>query len=142
MSSAPNRADDPLMEILGEAECLRLLATVPIGRLVITRGGLPAVRLVQFVVDSDTVILATADHDSRRAAERGDVVAFQVDEVDPVRHTGWSVTAAGHLSVPDPQDALLLRQTLPVRALRTDRQLICLAIENLEGRRVASRPDN
>ncbi len=142
MSSAPNRADDPLLEILDETECLRLLATVPIGRLVITRGGLPAVRLVQFVVDANTVILATADHDSRRAAERGDVVAFQVDEVDPVRHTGWSVTAAGHLSVLDPQDALLLRQTLPVRALRTDRQLICLAIENLEGRRVASRPDN
>ena len=142
MSSAPHHADDPLLEILGEAECLQLLATVPIGRLVITRGGLPAVRLVQYIVDGSTVILAIADPDSRRAAERGDVVAFQVDEVDPVRHTGWSVTTAGHLSTVNPRDALQFRQTLPVRALGTDRQLISLAIENLEGRRVASRPDD
>lgn len=142
MSSAPSRAEGPPLEILDEAECLRLLPTVPIGRLVITRGGLPAVRLVSFLVDSDSIIFATADGDSRRAAERGDVVAFQVDEVDAVRHTGWSITTAGHLSLVDSEQAAVLRRTLPVRALSTDRQLVSLAIENLEGRRVTSRPDS
>jgi nitroimidazol reductase NimA-like FMN-containing flavoprotein (pyridoxamine 5'-phosphate oxidase superfamily) len=142
MNSSPSRAEGPPLETLDEAECLRLLATVPIGRLVITRGGLPAVRLVSFLVDGDSIIFATADDDSRRAAERGDVVAFQVDDVDAVRRTGWSVTTAGHLKVIDAEEAAMLRRTLPVRALATDRQLICLAIENLEGRRVTSRPDD
>ena len=142
MNSAPGPADGPPVEILGETECLRLLATMPIGRLMITRGGLPAVRLVSYFVDGASIVFATADGDSQRAAERGDVVAFQVDEVDAVHHTGWSVTTAGHLSVVDPEAAAALRRILPIRALSTDRQLVSLAIENLEGRRVASRPDS
>ncbi|HET6297672.1 MAG TPA: pyridoxamine 5'-phosphate oxidase family protein [Kribbella sp.] len=138
MSTPPRHFDHSGLQILEEQECLKLLSSMPLGRLVFTQGGLPAVRLVNFVVDDRTVIFATADGDKYRAAERGDVVAFEVDDVDPERHLGWTVTAAGHLAIIDPDDAALLLTTLPVRpwAPNRDRHLIRLAIEVLEGRRL------
>ena len=138
MSPLSRRFDHTGMEILEESECLRLLATVPIGRLVLTKGGLPAVRLVNFLVDDDTVIFATADGDKYRAAERGDVVAFEADEIDADRHLGWTVTAAGHLSVIDAAEAEPLRRQLPLHswAPNHDQHLIRLGIESLEGRRL------
>ena len=143
--NAARRFDHAGLEILGEAECRKLLKTVPLGRLVFTRGGLPAVRLVNFFVDDGTVVFATADGDKYRAAERGDVVAFEVDDIDHERHLGWTVTAAGHLSIVDPEEADGLARTLPLRpwAPHTDQHLIRLGIESLEGRRLlawAQRP--
>jgi hypothetical protein len=145
MTPTPRRFDHTGMQILDDTECLELLSSVPIGRLVFTMGGLPAVRLVNFALDGDTLIFSTADGDKYRAAERGDVVAFEVDTVDPDRHLGWTVTALGHLSVIDPEEADSLRQELLLRpwARHHDTYLIRLGIESLEGRRLvpwAQRP--
>lgn len=145
MTSTPRRFDHTGMQILDDTESLELLSSVPIGRLVFTMGGLPAVRLVNFVLDGDTLIFSTADGDKYRAAERGDVVAFEVDTVDPDRHLGWTVTAVGHLSVIDPEEAESLRHDLLLRpwAPNRDTYLIRLGIESLEGRRLlpwAQRP--
>jgi len=139
MTTPSRRFDHTGLQILDEQECLKLLASVPIGRLVFTLGGLPAVRLVNFVVDDDSIVFATTDGDKYRAAERGDVVAFEVDEVDLDRHLGWTVTAAGRLSVIDPDEAAALRSTLPLRpwALNRDLHPIRLHIEVLEGRRLS-----
>ncbi|TCN31198.1 nitroimidazol reductase NimA-like FMN-containing flavoprotein (pyridoxamine 5'-phosphate oxidase superfamily) [Kribbella orskensis] len=138
MTPTPRRFDHTGMQILDDTESLELLASVPIGRLVFTMGGLPAVRLVNFALDGDTLIFSTTDGDKYRAAERGDVVAFEVDEVDLDRHLRWTVTAIGHLSVIDPEDAEPLRQDLMLRpwAPNRDTYLIRLAIESLEGRRL------
>ncbi|GAA1615508.1 pyridoxamine 5'-phosphate oxidase family protein [Kribbella sancticallisti] len=137
-ASAARRFDQVGLEVLADSECLRLIASVPVGRLVFTRGGLPAVRLVNFFVDENTLVFATADGEKYRAAERGDVVAFEVDDFDPERHLGWTVTALGHLSVVDPDEARAARRTLPLRpwAPAADRYLIRLGIESLEGRRL------
>lgn len=134
------RFDHAGLEILGEPECLKLLGSVPVGRLVFTRGGLPVVRLVNFLLDDDTLVFATADGDKSRAAERGDVVAFEVDEIDTDRHLGWTVTAVGHLSVLDETEAEELRHRLPLRpwAPQSDQRLIRLGIESLEGRRLVA----
>ncbi|TCN42211.1 pyridoxamine 5'-phosphate oxidase-like protein [Kribbella orskensis] len=145
MTPTPRRFDHSGLQILDDGESLELLSSVPIGRLVFTKGGLPAVRLVNFVLDGDSLIFATADGDKYRAAERGDVVAFEVDAVDEDRHLGWTVTAAGHLSVIDPDEAESLRHGLPLRpwAPQHDSYLIRLGIESLEGRRLvpwAQRP--
>jgi nitroimidazol reductase NimA-like FMN-containing flavoprotein (pyridoxamine 5'-phosphate oxidase superfamily) len=145
MTSTPRRFDHTGMQILDDTESLELLSSVPIGRLVFTMGGLPAVRLVNFVLDGDTLIFSTADGDKYRAAERGDVVAFEVDTVDPDRHLGWTVTAVGHLSVIDPEEAESLRHDLLLRPWAPNRStyLIRLGIESLEGRRLlpwAQRP--
>src|SRR6266511_1910902 len=84
------------LEALEPAECLRLLGTVPVGRLVFHEAGLPAVRLVNFVVDEGSVLFRTKAGQKYAAALRGDVVAFEADEYDSERHLGWTVTAVGH----------------------------------------------
>lgn len=133
------------LEILKRAECLRLLGSVPLGRLVYTYGGLPVVRLVNFVVDGDTVVFASADGDKLRAAERGDVVAFEADAVDLDRHLGWTVTSVGHLSVVPSEEAERLARQVRLRPWAPIQQprLIRLGVESVTGRRLrpwAQRP--
>jgi pyridoxamine 5'-phosphate oxidase-like protein len=140
MSTPPRRFDHSGLQILDQGDCLKLLRSVPIGRLVFTLGGLPVVRLVNFAVTDHAVVFATTDGDKYRAAERGDVVAFEVDDVDQDRHLGWTVTATGHLSVVDQDEADAIRSTLPLRpwAPNRDHHLIRLAIELLDGRRLVA----
>jgi len=137
--------DQSRLAIISPAECLRLLESVPVGRLVYTRGGLPAVRLVNFVLDEDTIVFTTGRGDKFQAAERGDVVAFEADDLDAERHLGWTVTAVGHLSVVTADGAADLRRRLPLHSWMPmdDAQLVRLAIESIHGRRLvpwAQRP--
>lgn len=129
------RFDRAGLEILGPGECLRLLRSVPVGRLVFTQGGLPAIRLVNFSIDRDTILFASDDGENLRAAERGDVVAFEVDEVDLERHLGWTVTSVGHLSVVPLDEAARLLTPLRPPPLPAQR-LIRLGTESLTGRRL------
>lgn len=57
------------IDLLEDRECLRLLRTVPVGRVVFTRGGLPAVRVVGFRVDEDTIVFV-ADDEGRGSGPR------------------------------------------------------------------------
>jgi len=82
--------DHSRLEIVSNPECLRLLGSVPLDRLIYTYGGLPEVRLVNFVLDDDTIVFSTGPGDKFRAAERGDVVAFEADDADHDRHVGWT----------------------------------------------------
>lgn len=80
---------------LSRDECLRLMASVPVGRIIYTRQALPAVELVNFAVDDGDIIIR-ADHSGKlAAATRGAVVAFEADSLDPVCRSGWSVTVVG-----------------------------------------------
>ncbi|MEV5965966.1 pyridoxamine 5'-phosphate oxidase family protein [Kribbella sp. NPDC051952] len=143
--STQSHFDRSRLEIVGPADCLQLLGSVPLGRLVYTSGGLPAVRLVNFVLDDDTIVFSTASGDKFRAAERGDVVAFEADEVDLERHVGWTVTAVGHLSVVSADEVEALRHSLPLHSWlpMDDPYLLRLGIESVHGRRLlpwAQRP--
>jgi nitroimidazol reductase NimA-like FMN-containing flavoprotein (pyridoxamine 5'-phosphate oxidase superfamily) len=118
------------LDLLEDRECLRLLETVPVGRIVFTRGGLPAVWVVGFRVDEDTIVFVADDEgEGILAALRGDVVAFEADYLDADQHEGWTVTAVGHLSVVPPDEALALA---PAEAGR----LIRLGVESLSGHRL------
>ncbi len=81
---------------LERQECLRLLATAPLGRIVHTRHALPAVLPVNFGLDDDGAVLVRTSAASELArAVDGAVVAFEVDEVDARAHSGWSVVVTG-----------------------------------------------
>lgn len=81
-------------------ECLRRLAKVPVGRIVHTRQALPAVLPVNFSLDHDgAVLLRTSAASELVRAIDGSVVAFEVDEVDAVAHSGWSVVVTGSATV-------------------------------------------
>lgn len=89
--------DDPgrLIEVLAEGECLEQLRRARVGRVVFTVGALPAIVPVTFALTEDAVVLRTAaTTELARAADDG-VLAFEIDDVDPVTRTGWSVVVTG-----------------------------------------------
>ena len=86
---------NPTLEILSREECLRLLGTVPIGRLVYAHRALPAVVPVNFVLDGDEILVRAGYGGALAAAIRGSVVAFEADAFDLAGHTGWSVAVTG-----------------------------------------------
>ena len=91
---------------LTREQSLRLLSTVPLGRIVFTMHALPAIRLVNHLLDGEDIIIRShsgAAIVSAASAPQGVVVAYEADAVDPEDHHGWSVTVTGtaHL-VTDP----------------------------------------
>ena len=85
---------------LGRHECLRLLATAAIGRVVHTRQALPAVAPVAFGLDGDgAVLLRTSAASELARAVDGAVVAFEADAFDVDTHSGWSVVVTGRAAV-------------------------------------------
>jgi nitroimidazol reductase NimA-like FMN-containing flavoprotein (pyridoxamine 5'-phosphate oxidase superfamily) len=124
-------------------ECLRLLAKVPVGRVVYTRHALPAVLPVNFVLDSDSSVLlrTSAGSDLVRAVD-GVVVAFEADEFDTANRSGWSVVVTGPAAVvtdpaeherllrSGPQSWMPIREDVFIRiesAMVTGRQLTDLS---------------
>ncbi|MFE7816316.1 pyridoxamine 5'-phosphate oxidase family protein [Streptomyces sp. NPDC057433] len=101
---------------LGRQECLRLMGTVPVGRVVYTRRALPAVLPVNFVLEQDgSVLLRTAAASELVRAIDGAVVAFETDDIDAVRQAGWSVVVTGPATVvTDPAEHARLARTGPV----------------------------
>jgi len=84
------------LEILGQDQCLDLLRTVRVGRLVFTERALPAVQPVNFRVWQGDIVIRVASGAKLAAAVGNLVVAFETDELDPDLRTGWSVTVVGH----------------------------------------------
>ena len=84
------------LEVLDREQCLEVLQTVRVGRLVFTEDALPAVQPVNFRMWRDNVVIRVAGGAKLSAAARNFVVAFQADELDPDLRTGWSVTVVGH----------------------------------------------
>jgi nitroimidazol reductase NimA-like FMN-containing flavoprotein (pyridoxamine 5'-phosphate oxidase superfamily) len=85
------------MKLTGE-ESWQLLASVSLGRIVFTQNAMPAIRPVNHLVDGQTIIIRShlgAAIVARASGEDGTVVCYEADELDPVRHTGWSVIATG-----------------------------------------------
>jgi uncharacterized protein len=90
---------------LSRDECLHLMTSVPVGRIIFTRQALPAVELVNFAVDNGDIIIRTDHSGKLAAATRGAVVAFEADRLDTERQVGWSVTVVGQShEVTDPDE--------------------------------------
>ena len=84
------------LEILRQDQCLDLLRTVRVGRLVFTEQARPAVQPVNFRVWQGDIVIRVASGAKLAAAVGNLVVAFETDELDPDLRTGWSVTVVGH----------------------------------------------
>ncbi|MFF9164285.1 pyridoxamine 5'-phosphate oxidase family protein [Streptomyces longwoodensis] len=100
---------------LGRQECLRLLVTAPVGRIVYTRQALPVITPVNFGLDADgAVLLRTSTASELAHALDGAVVAFEADEVDADTHSGWSVVVTGRAGiVTDPAETARLERVTP-----------------------------
>ena len=100
------------LEHLSRGECMRLMGSVPVGRIVYTRQALPAVELVNFELDDGDIVIRTDSGGKLAAATRGAVVAFEADSLDVDGHAGWSVTVVGQSrAVTDAEEIRHLEQT-------------------------------
>jgi nitroimidazol reductase NimA-like FMN-containing flavoprotein (pyridoxamine 5'-phosphate oxidase superfamily) len=99
---------------LTTAESWRLLASVQLGRIVFTQHAMPAIRPVNHIVDDETVVIRSHLGAAIVArAEGGAVVCYEADDIDPVRHTGWSVIVTGMARlVGDPSAVTRYKQLL------------------------------
>jgi len=127
---------------LDRAESLRLLATVPAGRLIFTVNALPAVRLMNFAVTDGLIVMRTAAESTVARKLDEMIVTFEVDELDAGSCSGWSVTVTGRAAlVTDPAQAARYRQVplVPWAAGSRD-QFVTITMDLAEGRRVRRPP--
>ena len=83
---------------LDRQECLRLLAEQRVGRLaVIAPGGAPMIRPVKYTFDpaAQAITFRTALGSKLHSLLSARQAAFEIDGIDPVSRTGWSVIASG-----------------------------------------------
>jgi nitroimidazol reductase NimA-like FMN-containing flavoprotein (pyridoxamine 5'-phosphate oxidase superfamily) len=93
MTTAP--ATNRHIEELDPATCRALLATCSLGRVGLSVDALPVVLPVNYALDGDAIVFRTVRGTKLDAAHRHQVVAFEVDQVDPATGAGWSVLVRG-----------------------------------------------
>lgn len=129
----------PRLAEISPAECRRLLASVPIGRLAFTVGALPTVEPVHFALRGDEVLIPARRGGRVESASRGAVVAFEVDEYDAATGAGWSVTVVGPSRVLSDaaEVAALHAGGLVPWASATESCVVALRTSRVTGRRLA-----
>jgi nitroimidazol reductase NimA-like FMN-containing flavoprotein (pyridoxamine 5'-phosphate oxidase superfamily) len=130
------------LETLDRRECLALLGSVPLGRVVFTERALPAVEPVNFALVEDCVIIRTAPRSKLATAMPGAVVAFEADDFDGSGGAGWSVTVVGKAhAVRDPAEVTRLSR-LPLRPWTPGQrdQFIRIPSQHVTGRRISCVP--
>jgi nitroimidazol reductase NimA-like FMN-containing flavoprotein (pyridoxamine 5'-phosphate oxidase superfamily) len=99
----------PGIETFEAAECRRRLRVAGVGRIALQGDGAPEVRPVNFTLRDGNVIIRTGDGAILAAAQRGEEAGFEIDDIDRLEHTGWSVVATGKLfELPTDDDHLAL----------------------------------
>lgn len=84
------------MVVLGREESLKLLASVPLGRVGFTHQALPVIRPVHHVViDGEIAIRTHVGAALLSSAGMSEVVVYEADQIDPDTRTGWSVMVTG-----------------------------------------------
>ncbi|MFF4624492.1 pyridoxamine 5'-phosphate oxidase family protein [Nonomuraea jabiensis] len=136
--------DSSGLQVLSHEECLGLLSTAPIGRIVFTDHALPAVQPVNFHLDGRSIVIRTSVGSKLAAATRHAIVAFEADQFDTELHTGWSVTAVGHArAVTEPAEInRLTALPLTTWAPGSRDHYIVVEAEQISGRRIISPHPN
>jgi len=82
------------LDRLSREECVALLGTHEVGRLVVVESGRPLIFPVNYALDGDAPVFRTGAGTKLWAASRSPVV-FEVDDLDRERQTAWSVIVHG-----------------------------------------------
>jgi len=97
MSGHPT--DHAGLETLPFDLCLRLLTSVPIGRVGFYADGEVVLLPVNHAMDGQDVVFRTAGGSKLTAAEEQDLVSFEADDYDLQTRSGWSVLVTGRAMV-------------------------------------------
>ena len=129
------------LEILEAAECERLLASSTFGRIGVTYAALPVILPINYRYVDGSIIFRTAAGAKLEAAACGSVVAFEVDSIDPLTHSGWSVIVTGVASPVTDVDELdrLEAAAVPRWAPFGEDRFVALPLQMVSGRRLEPR---
>lgn len=104
---------------LSRAQCLRLLGSVSLGRVVFSLNALPTLRPVNHVLADGAIYVRT--HEAAKIASIAGsadassvVLAYAADQIDPLTHEGWSVIATGYGELLSDPPQLALFRHLPL----------------------------
>jgi hypothetical protein len=147
MSAHPSTHDgheQPVLEHLDEAECLRLISPGGIGRIVyVGRYGL-TVLPVNYALHRGAIMFRTAQNsltgeDLQTGIAHAEYkVAFEIDEIDPVAREGWSVLIHGpahHMTTDDERAEVEESGVVPWPGGEKE-QAIRIAPDQITGRRL------
>ena len=125
-------------ETLDDDECVDLIRDRAIGRVAVTIGAIPAVFPVSFTFLDGAIYFRTGEGTQLARAVCRSVVAFEVDDFEPVQHRGWSVLAVGVARPWSPMSVAALASRLPLRSLGSGEKEQWMRIwpEFLSGRRI------
>lgn len=126
------------LEVLDRDECLRLLDGATLGRVGVSSAALPTVLPVNFRLVGDRIVFRTGEGTKLAAATRNAVVAFEVDDFDAERRTGWSVVVTGVARPVVDRDRLsaLTDLGIPRWAAGDDGHVVEVSLELVSGRRI------
>ena len=129
-------------EQLTEAKCLRLLASIRVGRIALTRHALPVVIPVSFALEGRDIVIPTAANSLLAASGDDVVVAFETGELDPDTGSGWSVQVTGTMQkIIESKAIQRARELRPASWARDDSHLfVRIAPGLVSGSRVEHRP--
>ncbi|OBB66610.1 pyridoxamine 5'-phosphate oxidase family protein [Mycobacterium sp. 852014-50255_SCH5639931] len=127
---------------IDDREAMGLLASVDHGRVVFNERALPAIRLVNHVVDDGRIIVRTrlaakVSTVVRSGADAGAVVAYEADSLDPERRVGWTVAVTGWATtITDPQQLARYGRLLHPWVNMTMDTMIAIRPEIISGIRI------
>ena len=125
-----------LLSSLPREECLRLLASSPVGRVGASIDALPVVLPVNYALLHDNIVFRTAAGTKFHAAAAGAVLAFEADGYEPDGTSGWSVLVQGISRVITDPEELRQVQHLPVEPWALDGaadRVVCRCIAGPDG---------
>jgi nitroimidazol reductase NimA-like FMN-containing flavoprotein (pyridoxamine 5'-phosphate oxidase superfamily) len=119
-------------------ECWRLLKTTNVGRLAVSIKNHPDIFPVNYAVVGESIVINSAPGTKLAAAVLGTAVAFEVDALDPITRTGWSVVLKGQAKEINDIEGLLEAEDLDIGTW-TDwdkTRFVRLAPDEVTGRRI------
>ena len=125
------------LQMLGRDECLQLLAGKCLGRVAFTERALPVIRPVNYALVGHHIVLQTQPDGLGRRLD-GQVVAFEVDEMDSEHGTGWSVVLTGVARLLRRSGELTRQASIPLLSLAGDGHddRVCIVPGQITGRRI------
>lgn len=99
---------------LTEAECWELLASESVGRLAVDVGGRPDIFPVNYVVDDRTLVFRSGPGTKLAGAVLGRHVAVEIDGLEDVDDSVWSVVVKGIAREIDSMEERFAADDLPL----------------------------
>ncbi|HEY3470661.1 MAG TPA: pyridoxamine 5'-phosphate oxidase family protein [Amycolatopsis sp.] len=120
--------------LLDRQQCLALLRTASLGRVIFTHRAMPAVRPVRFAVVDDAVVFAAQAGSPLYAGARDAVVAFEADDFADDLGAGWFVSLLGRAT--ESTDVAEIACLCPCRG-GTGHRFLRIPAETITGHRIA-----